>query len=263
MAEYLKHFAHLVSLDERSVPLDQCAFLIAAHAHSQLDMAHELAKLDRLAEEVPTPDLEGILLHLFQNLGFKGDHVNYYDPRNSYLSDVLHRRRGIPISLSALTIEVSKRLGVLLDGVSMPGHFLLRDKLEPPTFIDPFHRGSVLSASECEELFYRTTLGHKDFSDEFLEPVGTIAILERMLANLSAIHYAKADFEEMRWVCDLTSSLPSRDVEAYEPLVNLCKSKGRFEQASSVRKLQASRCDDEQQKEKFERESILLLTFLN
>jgi len=263
MAETLQHFAQLVSQGEADIPLDECAFLIASHARTELVIEQELARLDQLAEQVPSSDLDGVLQHLFGRLGFKGDQSNYYDPRNSYLSDVLDRRRGIPISLSALTMEVSKRLGVLLDGVSMPGHFLLRDRSEPPIFIDPFHAGKVLDVSECQDLYYRTTLGQREFCAEFLEPVGTVAILERMLANLSAIHYYKVEYAEMRWVCDLMSSLPNHDEADYEPLVNLCKSKGQFEQAATVRKLQASLCAEEEIKEHYERESILLQAFLN
>jgi len=263
MADNQQYFAKLVSQGEADIPLDECAFLIATHAHGELVIEQELARLDRLAEQVPSSDLDGVLKHLFSDLGFKGDQSNYYDPRNSYLSDVLDRRRGIPISLSALTMEVSKRVGVMLDGVSMPGHFLLRDKSEPPIFIDPFHAGNVLGVSECQDLYYRTTLGHREFCDEFLKPVGTVAILERMLANLSAIHYYKVDFDEMRWVCDLMSALPNHDEADYEPLVNLCKSKGQFEQAATVRKLQASLATDEENQEQYERESILLQAFLN
>ncbi|HMC70976.1 MAG TPA: transglutaminase-like domain-containing protein, partial [Mycobacteriales bacterium] len=120
-----ERFVEVVAGREPALPLDEIAFLIAAHAHGGLDVDAQLTRLDELADQVRDPTLDGLRRLLFRDLGFTGNEGDYYDARNSFLDDVLDRRTGIPISLAVLTMEVGRRVGVPLAGVSMPGHFLL------------------------------------------------------------------------------------------------------------------------------------------
>src|SRR5437762_6981207 len=142
-------FAELVRRDEEAVPLDEAALLIAAHAYPDLDVAAELARLDELAGRCPGDELDVLLEYVFGELGFTGNRMDYYDPRNSFLNDVVARRLGIPITLAMVAMEMGRRIGVPLLGVGMPGHFLVR---YGPVVIDPFTGGRRLDEDDCRQL---------------------------------------------------------------------------------------------------------------
>ena len=125
---------------------------IAAHANRGLDVDEQLHRLDDLAMGCPTPTLDGVCEHLFGVVGFQGDTEDYKHPRNSLLDVVLDRRRGIPITLSVVVMEVGRRLGLDLAGVGMPGHFLVRDRDDDDAFVDPFHQHR-LDREGAEKLF--------------------------------------------------------------------------------------------------------------
>src|SRR5690606_29139610 len=146
-------FAALLARPDHEIPLDEAALLIAAQAQPGLDVAAELAALDEIAAQVRDPTLTGLLRLLFRDLGFDGNRDDHYDPRNSFLNEVRQRRTGIPITLSVLTMEVGRRVSVPLWGVGMPGHFLLRDKVDPDVFVDPFGGGRLLDPASCAKLF--------------------------------------------------------------------------------------------------------------
>ncbi len=146
-------FTELVRRPPDEVPLDEAALLIAAHAHHDLDIARPLADLDGLAEGVRGDSADDIAAALFQEGGFAGNTVDYDDPRNSYLDDVLARRLGIPITLSVVMIEVGRRRGVPIYGVGMPGHFLVQPAGELDVWFDPFHGGRRLDEAGCRELY--------------------------------------------------------------------------------------------------------------
>src|SRR5438876_10947467 len=99
--------------------------------------------------------------HLFRTCGFAGNREDYYDPRNSFLNDVLDRRQGIPITLSLVLIEVGKRLGLAVEGIGLPGHFIAGARLDDSQiFLDPFNGGALLTPESCEKLVGRA-LGRK------------------------------------------------------------------------------------------------------
>ena len=201
-------FAEVVTGREAALPLDELAFLIAAHAHPGLDVDAQLARLDALAGEVNDPTLDGLRRLLFRDLGFTGNEGDYYDPSNSYLDDVLDRRTGIPISLAVLMLEVGRRVGVPLAGVSMPGHFLVRDKVDPEVFIDPFAGGLVLNRRGCQLRFHGVHGVDASFDPAFLEPVGKLAIIDRMLANLEGVGVRSGDVGLLSWVLRLRAATP-------------------------------------------------------
>ena len=128
---------------------------------------------------------------MFHEEGFRGNRRNYYDARNSYLSDVLDRRIGIPISLSVIYAEIARRAGYRLHGVGLPGHFLLRTgERATEIFIDPFDRGGLLTRNECIQLVPDGTGANPA---QYLRPLGNRAILRRMLTNLKLIYLRDDD----------------------------------------------------------------------
>lgn len=226
--EATERFAELVARPEPCVPLDEAALLVAAHAYPGLDVDAELARLDRLAERCGPPTLDGLLELLFVELGFRGNRGEYYDPRNSYLNDVLTRRLGIPITLAVVTLSVGRRLGVPLAGVAMPGHFLLRDRVDPSVFVDPFAGGAVLDAAGCELAFRRVQGDDAIFEPRFLEPVGAHAILARLLANLRAVFSASGARASLAWVLRLRTLVPGVPVDEHAELAGVLAGLGDF-----------------------------------
>lgn len=194
-------FADLVTGDEAR--LDEGALLIAAHAQPGLDIAAECSRLDDLARGCSSSTLEGLRQYLFEELGFRGDVQHYDDPANSYLNLVLDRRRGIPITLSVVTMEVARRVGLRLAGVGMPGHFLVRSLDEPELFIDAFDGGRFLAPSDCRSIFERVQGSAVMFRPEFLSIVDQRSILLRMLNNLRASFIARNRFRDLAWVLEL------------------------------------------------------------
>jgi regulator of sirC expression with transglutaminase-like and TPR domain len=229
-----ERFRGLLHLPEARVPLDEAALTIAAHADPTIDVDAQLQQLDVLADGVPAPTLDALTRHLFIDLGFTGNGRDYYDPRNSYLHEVLRRRRGIPITLSVLAMAVGQRTGVPLSGVGMPGHFLLRDRVDPDVFVDPYDGGRLLDRAGCQRAFHRVQGEDATFDPSFLEPVGTFAILGRMLANLRAIFAAQHDRGALLWVLELRTLIPGVAVEERGELAATHASAGDFRTAAAI-----------------------------
>lgn len=226
-----ERFRALMQGPEEGIPLDEAALLVAAHARPNLDLAAELAGLDRLAAGCE-PTLEGWRRRLFEELGFHGNADDYHDPRNSFLDEVVRRRAGIPISLAVLGMEVGRRVGVDLVGVGMPGHFLLRHRGDPDVFVDAFAGGRLLDEAGCEQLFRRL---HPDtaFRRHYLDAVGPRAILARMLANLRAVYAARGDGDNLTWVLDLRLAVPGVPPLERRDAARLLASNGRFGEAAA------------------------------
>ena len=190
----------------RDMSLAHGALLIAAEAYPELDVPAYVQKLDDMAatikSRVPadiarTGMLTVLNRYLFDELGFKGNQSNYYDPRNSYLNDVIERKVGIPITLSVIYIEVGKRLGLPMQGVSFPGHFLVKCALRDGTaVIDPYAGGSSLGVKDLQ-VRARTMTGGREVPPEtvmsMLAASPAAEILARMLRNLRAIHTERGE----------------------------------------------------------------------
>jgi regulator of sirC expression with transglutaminase-like and TPR domain len=194
-------FVDLVSRADEDIHLPAAALAIARIAYPNLDMGiwlDEIAELRREArlavQTLPQSDPVQVVLDLvFEERGFDGDRANYYDPRNSFLNDVLERRRGIPITLALVLLEAAHGAGVPLIGIGFPGHFLV---CHPPTqrYLDVFRKGLVLDRAGQLELLRRQGLGPEAWRDEFLAPVTKAQMLARMLNNLRR-HYAQTGNE--------------------------------------------------------------------
>lgn len=228
-----ERFGELMAGPEETVPLDEGAFLIAAHAYPELDVVGALSELDRIAAACYAPTLDALVRHLFVDLGFTGNRQAYYDPRNSYLNEVVERRLGIPISLSLLALSVGRRLGVPLSGVSMPGHFLLRDRVAPDVFVDPYAGGKILDRAGCIARFYDVQGEDAVFDEAFLAPVGNHRILARLLANLREIFLANNDRASLVWVLRLRSSIPTVPIDERGELASALAAIGRIHEAAN------------------------------
>jgi regulator of sirC expression with transglutaminase-like and TPR domain len=223
-------FTALVQGPEDELALDEAALLIAAHAEPGLDVGAELALLDGLAAGIPERSLDGWRRHLFVDLGFSGDVARYYDPANSFLNEVVRRRRGLPITLSVLGMEVGRRVGLRLEGVGMPGHFLLRHG--PEAFVDPFEAGRLLDRAGCVERFRAVNGARAAFRPSYLDPVGPRAILARMLNNLKSVYAARGEVAALSWVFDLRMAVPGASPLEGREWAGVLGATGRFVEAA-------------------------------
>ena len=190
-------FGRETSRPEGSLDLARAALLISREEYVQLPVDRYLTRLDQLAEEVrnllgsenaPLVVLEELLATVCGRNGFRGNRDAYYDPRNSYLSDVLDRRTGIPLTLGIVLLEVGWRLGLCLEGVSFPGHFLVRFVGEEVRLlVDPFDGGRIRFEGDAQELLDRVYGGMVRLRPSFLRAAGKRDILVRLLTNLKGI----------------------------------------------------------------------------
>jgi len=225
-------FTLLVNGPEAEIELERAALLIAAHARPDLDVGAELDGIDRLAGGCAGPELVDLRDHLFGTLGFSGNTDDYYDPANSYLDRVVAQRRGIPITLSVLTIAVARRLGLDLVGVGLPGHFLVGARGDDDLFIDPFSGGRVLDGDEVEALFLALHGADAPFSPAMLRPVGSRAVLTRMLNNLLGIFAARRDARSRLWALRLRAAVPGATIDERAEVAAALAATGEYAAAS-------------------------------
>lgn len=219
---------------EGEIPLDEAAFLIGAMADDAVDVSVQLARLDDLAAQIGPADTREVCRFVFETLGVRGDQKTYDDPRNSYLDQVLSRRLGIPISLSVLLMEIGRRCGVQLEGVGMPGHFLLRDPGEPDLLIDAFSGGRRLDHAACAELLGAVAGAEVKLLAAYLAPVGTRSILARMLANLDHSFRRRDDKEGIRRVTRLRAAIPGQSLTDRVALADTFAGLGHVDEAAAL-----------------------------
>lgn len=206
MGASLVPFSELLAQEDSRIDLSRACLLIAQDAYPDLDVDHYLGEIERLAERlrrqlpasVGTEErIVALNQFLYEDLGFWGNTEAYYDPRNSYLNDVIERKTGIPITLSILYMELGRRIGLPLEGVSFPGHFLVRLRMRGGVLIlDAFAGGAPQSEDELRQRLQRVipedAVGDASVSelplDQFLEPATNRQILSRLLRNLKAIY---------------------------------------------------------------------------
>ncbi len=208
-------FAETVGVPDPDLSLERAALLVARSEYPSMDVDAYLGKLDALAaplielreEEDALYRCNRLSQHLFDDLEFRGNASEYYDPRNSYLNEVIDRRLGIPITLSLIYIEVGARLGIPLEGIGMPGHFLVRHREVADLYIDPFHGGILLSADECERRLRSVTGYGGPWEATYLQPVSNREFLTRMLRNLYSIYTDDGDIERANRIRDYAGVL--------------------------------------------------------
>ena len=217
----------LARLDDDQLPLLGTALLIASDEYPQLDADLYDTLLQDHAEQLRGEidgieqwplKMQAINRRLFEELGYTGNHDQYYDPRNSYLNEVFDRRLGNPISLAMVQMEVARRLGVPLDGVSFPGHFLVRLPIDDGVLVmDPFNRGRPLDEDELR-MRARPHLGGEMPDDEalfrILGPASHRSMLMRMLRNLHGVYTDNDDWERAVRCADRILKLAPDNTEA-------------------------------------------------
>jgi regulator of sirC expression with transglutaminase-like and TPR domain len=200
------------------------AALIAKDVYASLDVGQLLARFDDLAAPLASAGLdratarvaaETISRHLYVTLGFTGNEAEYYDPKNSLLPDVLERRQGIPISLALVYCEVARRLGVRADGVSFPGHFLVRVIAgTDEVLVDPFFGGRILDDKALGALLERVA-GQASMparvTPDMLARTSGRAFLTRWLMNLRGVYLSRGDLPRSLLVVDRLVSLSPQD----------------------------------------------------
>ena len=213
----LDQFSELVSRRDEKIELARACLQIAEDAYPGLDVDGYVGEIDRFAKRLRARLAQDAVAEdrvialnefLFDDLGFSGNTDDYYDPRNSYLNEVLDRRTGIPITLAVLYMEIGRRIALPFEGVSFPGHFLVRLPLRGGTLVlDPFSGGVPQSESELRERLKRVIPrgladgkagGVRDAArdvsvaelplDQFLEPASNRQILARVLRNLKSVY---------------------------------------------------------------------------
>jgi regulator of sirC expression with transglutaminase-like and TPR domain len=230
--EATERFAELVRRPDAELPLDEAAALIAAHAHPGLDVATVFGQLDDLAAASDADDADSLARFLFVERGFTGNTVDYGDPANSYLDDVLTRRLGIPISLSVLMMEVGRRRDIAMLGVGMPGHFLVRPAGVDDVWFDPFDGGRRLDLAGCRARFHEFQGVAAEFHPELLAPTPPVAIVTRMLANLQST-LLQREPAAVAWVVRLRLLIPTPPAER-AALASLLGTLGRFTEAADA-----------------------------
>jgi regulator of sirC expression with transglutaminase-like and TPR domain len=242
----LEYFDALVADDEQ-FPLLEAAIAIAQDETPGLDVEAVLADVDALALRLKSrlaPDasvlhkLRSLNHYFFEELGFAGNVNDYHDPANSYVPDVLARRRGIPITLALLYMEIAGQIGLRAEGVSFPGHFLVKMRLpQGEVVIDPF-TGQSLSRGDLEErlaLVRQAGAMHDAFDVPlglFLQAAGPRDIIGRMLRNLQQIHQDRGDAQRLLAVLDRQAVLAPRDWDTYRLRGDLLDGLGRAEEAA-------------------------------
>lgn len=210
MMEALGAFGELVSAPEPRIDLALGALMIARIEHPDLTPGDSLQRLDELASASRATRIADSLhaLHrlrdfLFEEEGFAGNHRDYYDPRNSCLNDVLERRLGIPITLSLVMMEVGRRVGLEINGVGLPGHFVVQAQVgREPVLLDPFDGGTILTQERAAELV-ACALGRRvPLTGAHFAPVTKRQILTRMLVNLRGVYVRRKEWAKALAVLD-------------------------------------------------------------
>jgi len=200
---YDSEFLGFVLSQGEHFDLEEGVWKFTLTSHPETNVAAFKAQLDdwagRVHEQLGPVYGPGIAVDtlndvLFKQLEFRGNSENYFDPANSYLNRVMDRRKGIPISLSALYLFLGRRLGFPLVGIGMPGHFICRyQTATEEIFIDPFHGGKLLSRLDCRKRLVDLAA---EYDDQHLAPVSNRRTLQRMIANLHLIHKERRERDE-------------------------------------------------------------------
>ncbi|BAZ28497.1 hypothetical protein NIES4074_09300 [Cylindrospermum sp. NIES-4074] len=200
-----QYFYQEIQQPDEHIDLAKAALYIAQEEYPDIDPEEYLNALDTMADELqerlpdsryPLRIIQSINQYLYEDLEFDGNRTDYYDPRNSFLNDVIERRQGIPITLALVYLEVARRIDFPMVGVGMPGHFLIRPDIpEIEIFVDAFNKGEVIFAQDCQERLSQIYQQPVTLQPEFLAVVSHRQFLARMLTNLKYIYLKQQDLE--------------------------------------------------------------------
>ncbi len=202
-----QRFYQEVRQPDEQITLERAALYIAQEEYPDLDVDEYLNALDTMADDIreqlpiesyPLKILKTINHYLYENLGFVGNTEDYYDPRNSFLNDVIDRRTGIPITLSLVYLAIAQRLDFPMVGIGMPGHFLIRPIQEDmDIFVDAFDQGEIMFLQDCQDRLNRMSGQSVEMQPQFLAAVTPRQFLARMLTNLKATYLNRGEMEQV------------------------------------------------------------------
>ncbi|MEH2068381.1 MAG: SirB1 family protein [Nostoc sp.] len=201
-----QYFYQEIQQSDEEINLAKAALYIAQEEYPNLDPEEYLNALDTMAWEVqerlpeqryPLRIVQTINQYIYEDLKFSGNKIDYYDPRNSYLNDVIDRRLGIPITLALVYLEVARRIDFPIVGIGMPGHFLIRpDVADMEIFVDAFNSGEIIFPEDCQERLSQLYQQPVTLQPEFLAVVTNRQFLARMLTNLKFIYLKQQELEK-------------------------------------------------------------------
>jgi regulator of sirC expression with transglutaminase-like and TPR domain len=206
-------------LVDPATPIERVAFAIAEDFYPSASYASLCKSLDEFAEPLRAHVSRlsdrrhralALTSHVYGALGFRGDEEHYYDPQNSFIQRVVERRKGIPITLAIVLMAVGRRVGIEVDGVGFPGHFLARIGGEDGYLVDPFARGQMLDVPALERLARRSLGPSATVTAQQLAVVDARAIATRMLTNLDVIYSSRGEHAHAMIVCDRLFALDGR-----------------------------------------------------
>ncbi len=228
MTPQAERFARMVNGPDDAINLAEAALLIAAEETRALDVDTYLARLDDMAATLKRrlrPDISqsdcviALNRYLFDELGFAGDAANYYDARNSFLNEVIDRKRGIPITLALIYIEIGRRIGLPVEGITFPAHFLVKCPLRDGTVVlDPYAKGASLSFDELRRRVRALRNGEEPTRaalSAMLVAASNREILGRLLRNLKAIYSHHKEWMKALAATDRIISLMPESAEEY------------------------------------------------
>jgi regulator of sirC expression with transglutaminase-like and TPR domain len=217
--EFLDVLNEFAARANHQIDLEEGAFLLARMEYPTLDETPYRRRLDRWGKRVaarlsgdesPTVQVTELNEVLFEEVGFKACHDEYYDPDNSFLNRVIDRRQGIPLTMSVAYMLVARRAGIPLLGVGMPGHFLVKHaNSRRDLFIDPFNGGQLLTYHDCRQFLMKSGYG---FWKGYLSPVSSRAILVRMMRNLQLVYSERHERDRVERVSRALKILAAGDV---------------------------------------------------
>ena len=201
------NFAQELNKENKNIDLAKASLYYAQVEYPDLKNQIYLDYLDSIATEIdaniikdryPLQIIKAINDYLFEQLNFRGNNQDYYNPENSYINKVIDRKKGIPITLSVIYLEIAKRLSFPMVGIGMPGHFIIRPDFEDAgIFVDVFNRGEILFTQDCEAKLSQIYQKEVKLEPHFLAPVSNHQILARMLNNLKQIYLHQRQFNKV------------------------------------------------------------------
>ncbi len=203
--------------------LDESALMLAKRLqYPDLDIEYYISLLDNFANQfmdrldaLNVRDKEHVIdtlnYYLFEEQGFRSNSIDYYNPSNNYLNDVIENRAGIPITLSIIYMEIGRRAGFVIEGINFPGHFIVRYE---DLLIDPYNKGRLLARTDLYQLLYQIYEDRIGFDESFLQPIDDKHIIARLLRNLTHSYIDSYDYDKALTASNLLLSIDN-DAEAF------------------------------------------------
>ena len=236
-----RRFVELAQRPDQHIDLSEASLVIALEDYPGIDIGRYLNQLESWSDDVRqrtagSSDVERIIDEinhlLFELEGFVGNADDYYDPRNIYLNEVLDHHSGLPIALSILYIEISRRVGLPVSGVALPGRFLV--KISGPwgeILVDPFDEGRVLSTSECQRLIDAVFGGGVRLREHHLRAASNRDVIAKLLAHLKSVHLTHHNLETALAAIDRLLVLDSRDTYELKDRAVIAMQLHRYDEA--------------------------------